>query len=240
MDISIVLPAYQEYENLKRILPIMTETLKNRSYEIIVVDTISPMDDTKRLCEENCVKYVLRKGGNSYGDAIRTGIEEANGKYMVIMDADGSHNPIDIIRLYNTISTEEYDVVIGSRYCCGGNTDNPFILKFMSWALNVTYRILFNLKVKDVSNSFKAYKTEDLKGIPLECSDFDIVEEMIIKLNLKYSPIKVKEIPISFSKRNSGESKRDLRKFIRSYLTTIHRLKVLKRRYALERKRGVI
>lgn len=224
MSISVVLPAYLEAENLKNILPNIHKTLQDVEYEILVVDTMEPMDDTEEICKENNAIYTPRKVGNFYGDAIRTGFQKASGKYIVVMDADGSHDPKEILNFYREMQTGHYDLIIGSRYCKGGYTDNPAILKFMSWVLNVSYRIFFGLKVKDISDSFRMYKSEQIKQLTFECQDFDIVEEILIKLSFANKPLKVKEVPISFNKRVAGASKRDLVKFIKSYIKTIHRL----------------
>ena len=226
MRISVILPAYKEAENLEKILPRLHESLKkiNVPYEILVVDTMQPMDQTEEVCQKNHCTYVNRQGGNLYGDAIRTGIRRAEGEYLVVMDADGSHDPDDIQRFYTETTNNDYDLVIGSRYCKGGNSHNGIILKFMSWILNVTYRIIFHLDVKDVSDSFRLYRASQLKALKLECENFDIVEEILIRLSLKYKKLRIKEVPIYFNKRVYGESKRDLVKFIGSYLKTIGRL----------------
>ena len=212
MDISIVLPAYKEAENLKNILPLINQTLgkANIDYEILVINTIIQMDDTESVCNKNQAICISREGGNLYGDAIRTGLKKARGKYIVVMDADGSHNPSDILRFYSEMKQKDYTLIIGSRYCKGGYTDNNFILKFLSWILNVSYRIMFGLKVKDVSDSFRMYNADSIKKVELECDNFDIVEEILIKLKYGVSNFNVKEIPISFNKRVAGESKRDL------------------------------
>lgn len=232
MMISIILPAYQEAANLKRILPKLHESLKriNEEYEILVVDTMTPMDDTPQVCKDNQVVYINRINGNFYGDAMRTGFQKAQGNYIVVMDADGSHNPDDIVRFYNCIKKTTCNLVIGSRYCKGGYTDNNFVLRFMSWMLNTTYRFLFGLKVKDVSDSFRMYTARELKSLELECDNFDIVEEILIKLNFMIEGFRVVEVPISFSKRAEGQSKRDLWKFIRSYVRTMSKLLRIKRR----------
>lgn len=226
MRISVILPAYKEAKNLEKILPSLHESLKkiNVPYEILVVDTMQPMDETEAVCQKNHCTYVNRQGGNLYGDAIRTGIRKAEGEYLVVMDADGSHAPDDIRRFYTEAKKNNYDLVIGSRYCKGGNSHNGIILKFMSWILNVTYRIIFHLDVKDVSDSFRLYRASQLKELKLECENFDIVEEILIRLSLKFKKIRIKEMPIYFNKRVYGESKRDLVKFIGSYLKTIWRL----------------
>lgn len=229
--ISVVLPTYLEGENLEKILPKIHSKLSEIQHEILVVDTMTSMDDTPNICSKNDVRYVNRIGGNNYGDAIRTGIKLADGDYIVIMDADGSHDPGSIIDFYNAMQTGKYDLIIGSRYVKGGYTDNPWVLRFMSWVLNCTYRVIFGLKVKDISNSFRMYKKELVKSLVLECDNFDIVEEILIKLCMVNKPFVVKEIPISFNKRMAGESKRSLIRFIFSYIGTIKRLLSLKRTY---------
>lgn len=226
ITLSVVLPSYKEAENLENILPKIVSCLKKIDvlYEIIVVDTMKKTDNTEEICAKNGVRYVKREDGNDYGNAIRTGIHESEGEYTVFMDADGSHNPFDIEKLYNEIITTNCDLVIGSRYCKGGKTDNSFTLVAMSRFLNIVYRVLFNMKVNDISNSFRIYKTEQLRKIELECNDFDIVEEILIKLNKTSKEYSIKEIPICFDKRDKGESKRQLLRFIFSYIKTISKL----------------
>jgi len=229
MSISVILPAYQEAENLVELLPKIKKAVSSLSqpYEILVIDTITKTDNTDEICMANECTYINRKHGNNYGDAIRTGIVKAANKYIVAMDADGSHNPDDIVKFYMEIE-KGYDLIIGSRYISGGNSHNGIILKFMSYILNMTYRLFFRIKAKDISNSFRMYKSEQLKSLPLECDNFDIVEEIIIKLSRHVPDFKLLEIPVYFDRRNYGESKRDLVKFIFSYLTTIKRLMKIK------------
>lgn len=232
MVISVVLPAYQEAENLVSILPELHKVLRTLDvpYEILVIDTIEPLDNTSSVCKEYCATYIPREGGNLYGDAIRTGFTNAEGNYIVIMDADGSHDSADIIRFYNEMEKGHYNLIIGSRYCKGGSTENNFVLRFMSWGLNLTYRVIFGLKIKDISNSFRMYKKTDIKSLFLECNNFDIVEEILLQLNYTIPNFRAKEVPILFRKRAAGESKRDLVAFIMSYLKTIQRLYRIKRR----------
>lgn len=228
IELSIMMPCYKEAENLKILLPKIQRVLEAFPFdsEIIITDTMTPMDDTPEVCAQfSGVRYIPREGGNDYGDAIRTGIKLSRGRYVIIMDADGSHDPEDIARLYESV--KDCDVVIGSRYIKGGSTDNPFVLRMMSRVLNVCYRIFFGLDVMDVSDSFRIYAGEKLRSIKLVCSNFDVVEEILIRLAKKYPGIKMKEIPVAFSKRLYGESKRDLLRFILSYIATMYRLKKL-------------
>ena len=232
-DISLILPAYKEAENLKKLLPKIKEELDSicDNWEILVIDSeTSTGDGTLEVCGEYGATYVNRRGGDLYGDAIRTGVRDASFEYIAVMDADCSHHPEDLRRLLAAMESGGADLVIGSRYTKGGYTDNPFILRFMSYILNVTYRIMFHLKVKDVSDSFRLYRADKLKSLDLECDNFDIVEEILILLNMRFPRLKIIEVPISFEKRDKGESKRDLKKFIKSYLNTMRKLLSIQRR----------
>ena len=224
--ISVIIPSYQEAENLRNILPVLKENLSavGVPFEILCVDTMEKMDDTEDVCVSCGATYVKRTGGNNYGNAIRTGFATAQYEYTVVMDGDGSHDPKYINDFYKEIQNG-HDLIIGSRYTKGGDTQNPFVLKAMSYVLNVTYRILFGIKAKDVSDSYRMYRTEQIQALSLECSNFDIVEEILIKLCMKKKNYDIKEVPIYFEERKKGVSKRKLGKFILSYLETIKRLK---------------
>lgn len=221
--LSIVMPAYQEADNLAVILPKLKELALG---EIIVVDTQSPMDNTEEICNKQGVRYVRRKGGNNYGDAIRTGIESARSEFVIFMDADGSHSPDFVQTLYN--HRHEADVVIASRYVEGGATENSKILIFMSLVVNIVYSLVLNLDCKDVSNSFKLYKAKQLKNLQLHCSNFDIVEEIMFKLKKQNKEIRFLELPYTFKKREFGKTKRNLFLFVLTYIVTIVKLRFSK------------
>lgn len=224
-ELGVVIPAYLEEENLKVILPNIVSVLKkiNIDFEVLVIDTEEAKDNTKKICEDNDVVYINRTGGNNYGDAVRTGIKQANGKYIIFMDADGSHDPEFVKNLYE--NKENYDVVVASRYVEGGNTENSKMLIFMSFVVNAMYSLVLNIKCKDISNSFKLYIADDLKGLKLKCNNFDIVEEIIFKLKKKKGNLKIKEIPFIFKKRMFGNTKRNLFLFILTYFVTLIKLR---------------
>lgn len=225
IELSVILPAYQEEENLKNLLPRILQTLQTMGVhaEVLVIDTMEPMDQTKAVCEQHGVRYVTRRGGNYFGCAVRTGIEEAHGRYVIFMDADGSHPPEFIPELF--CFAEEYDVVIASRYVENGNTENSLALILMSRIVNWTFSLVLNLPCKDVSNSFKVYRGEQLNSIKLTCNNFDIVEEILFKLHRGNSKVQFKEVPFVFKKRMFGETKRNLFVFILTYIYTIVKLR---------------
>lgn len=238
MSISVVLPAYKEAQNLRVLLPRLTAVLKQsgEAWEVLVADALQPTGDgTEKVCKENGVTYLNRQGGNYYGDAIRTGIKAARYDRIVIMDADGSHDPADILRMGQAMEEKNLDLVIGSRYMKGGKTHNGPILRLMSLMVNLSYRVLFQIKVKDVSNSFRMYSGEKLKKIPLQCNNFDIVEEILILFQIYNPQARIAEIPVYFNKRMAGRSKRKLAQFVLSYLGTMHKLMTVRRQAKHER-----
>jgi len=227
IELSVVIPAYLEEENLRILLPRLKQTLQSlvKSYEILILDTVKPMDHTKQVCEEQGVNYLARTPTNSFGSAVRTGLNTAKGEYILFMDADGSHTPEFIKELY--AFHLDYDVVIGSRYTEGGTTENTPLLIWMSRVLNLSYSLVLGLNCRDVSNSFKLYKAETIKGLTLKCDHFDIVEELLFKANRR-KKLRIKEVPFTFKKRMFGESKRNLFLFILTYIYTLIKLRFMK------------
>ena len=227
LALSVVIPAYLEEENLRLLLPRVKSTLATlgATHEILVVDTASPLDNTEAVCRLAGATHVRRSGGNAYGDAVRTGIARAQGRYLIFMDADGSHAPEYIPRLYQQAA--DYDMVVASRYVSGGATENPPLLIFMSRVLNSLYRVLLRIRCLDVSNSYKLYRAELLKSVPLACNNFDIIEEILIKCSLKKRDLRILEIPFTFKKRMFGQTKRSLFRFMLSFYWTLIKLMIL-------------
>lgn len=225
LDLTIMIPAYLEAASLRTLIPQIHAAAGalTPSYELLILDTQQPLDDTAEVCAALHATHVRRTGGNHYGDAIRTGFAMARGEFLLCMDADGSHNPSYFASMWARRNT--WDIVIGSRYAEGGQTENPRILIFMSWVVNVTFRMAFSIKAKDVTNSFRLYRTDVLKPLRLESNAFDILEELLIKAVTARPPATVGEVPVTFERRKAGESKRNLVKFAFGYLTTLRRLR---------------
>ena len=140
------------------------------------------------------------------------------------MDADGSHPPSFVSKLY---AERENDIVIASRYVRGGKTENAKMLILMSKLVNLGYALVLNIRIKDISNSFKLYRADLLKGLELSCDNFDVVEEIIVKILRQHPQTKVLEIPFTFKKRLHGETKRNLLQFVFTYIYTLIKLRFL-------------
>ena len=226
--LTVAIPAYKEEENLRIILPRLISVLEQVEplYEVLIIDTLEPTDETKSVCAGfgPRVRYLNREGKNNYyGDAVRTAVAKAEGMYLIFMDADGSHDPEFISQLY--ASKDDADVVIASRYVNGGETKNSRVLVLMSLVVNVVYSVVLNLNCKDVSNSFKLYKSKDIKNITLTSNNFEIVEEILFKIKNRNKNLTIKELPFTFDKRMFGKTKRNLFVFMVTYLYTLIKLR---------------
>ena len=243
IELTVMIPAYREADSLRELLPkiMAAASALTPNFEILIVDTQERMDDTEEVCAAVGARHIHRRGGNQYGDAIRTGIAEARGTYLLCMDADGSHNPSYFASMW--AKRGEWDVVIGSRYAPGGQTENPAVLIWMSYAVNLTFRVAFKLTARDVTNSFRLYRKEILKRMRLESNNFDILEEILIRCVTHLPPARVCEVPVTFERRKAGESKRKLVAFAFGYLDTLKKLRKFQkdelRNLAQQKKSGV-
>jgi dolichol-phosphate mannosyltransferase len=228
-DLSVVLPAYEEADNLAQLLPALNAVLAplGVAHEIVVVDSAQPRDATPEVCARHGARHVPRADGATYGHAIRTAQRVARGRYIILMDADGSHGPAFVRRLWE--EREAADLLIASRYVRGGQTENPAILIFLSWVVNQVFRLCLDLRCADVSNSFRLYRGDEWRALELRCDNFDIVEEILIKLCFSRPGYRVKELPFTFEKRKAGKTKRQLVLFAIGYAYTLARLYRFKR-----------
>lgn len=229
MKITIAILAYNEEDNLRWILPEINKYVLQigaDSVEYLIVDSMTPTDNTKEVCEEFGARYINQEE-KYYGGAMRTAFKHATGDVFIILDADGSQDYTQIPQLYEAFC-QNADVVIGSRYVKGGETEDSKLSQIMSHILNILYGKVMKLNVKDVSDSFRIYHTCDLKELYLSCENFDIAEEILYKLNLqKKGKLVIKEVPIKFVKREIGDSKRSLVKFIVSFAKTLLQFMVI-------------
>lgn len=223
--ISVVLLAYKEEENLRFLLPQIISNMDKigEEYEILVIDTEKPLDNTKDVCYDNNAKYYNQEWPG-FGGAFKTGIKYAEKEKFLILDSDGSHNPDKIPEINALFESESCDVVIGSRYTKGGKTSDSFSSIIMSKILNSVFRLCLGIRAKDISTDFRMYKTCQLKNIELENKNYDVLQEVLLKLKMHNTDMHIGEVPISFQKRVYGESKRQLLRFILDYIKSLFKL----------------
>lgn len=229
MKISVMLPSYNEEENLKIILPQLNHILTalKEEYELLVIDAKNSSDNSETVCKDNNAKFIKQQH-IGYGDAFRKGIEVCNGELFLVVDSDNSQDIEKIPEMYKEMLNGA-DVVIGSRYTSGGTTADPLISVFMSKLLNTAYRLVLGFKEKDISTDFRFYKTYMLQNIHIKCNNFDIIEETLFTLKKQYPEIIIKEIPINYKKRTVGNSKRKLFTFIFDYIRLLFKLSKIKK-----------
>ena len=210
----VIIPTYNEKENIEKIIRAVFSL--DGEYHILVIEDGSP-DGTaqivKRLQEEfsNRLFMIERKGKLGLGTAYITGFKwsvENGYDYIFEMDADFSHNPNDLPRLYEACACGGADLAIGSRYCNGISVINwPIGRVIMSYYASVYVRTVLGMKVYDTTG-FKCYKRQVLETIDL---DKVKMKGYGFQIEMKYSTyklgFKIKEVPIIFVDRTEGTSK---------------------------------
>ena len=224
MELSVIIPALNEANCIGPLVDSIREHVNQKvpSCEILVVDGGSS-DDTVRIAEDSHAK-VIRQTIPGYGGALMEGFLAARGKYILTMDADLSH-PIGV---FNALwqNHERYDLIIASRYIEGGSAHMPFFRYVLSRILNITFSKLFSIPVRDLSSGFRLYKSDTLKKLSIEGRDFNVLQEILIKMFAQgYS---VMEIPFHYQPRKAGSSKAKLFRFACSYLKTLKKMWTLR------------
>lgn len=208
MDVSIVIPTYNEKENVQRLLEKIYNEFREHKIngEVIVVDDGSP-DGTGSLVENLKKKYktlqiIHRKGKMGLSSAVLEGFAISKSNIIGGMDADLSHPTEKINEMYLTIKNNEVDLVIGSRYIKEGRIEGwGLYRKILSKLATLLARVFTS--VKDPMTGYFFIKKECLNGINLNPRGFKILLEILIKAKYK----NVKEIPITFINRTEGKSK---------------------------------
>lgn len=222
MKLSIILPTYNEKENIIPLIESLKENLKDYEKEIIVIDDNSP-DGTGKLIrgfsnKHNDVKCIIRENERGLASAILRGVTESSGDILVFMDTDFSHHPKVIPELLRYL--DEYDMVFTSRYIKGGAFMETNKLKYhLSKILNIFIKTLLQIPILDSTNGFFVAKKEVFKNLN-PSKIFDGYGDYCFKLiyYLKNKSIKMKELPFTYEKRKAGASKTTILKVGLSYL----------------------
>ena len=214
-DSLVIIPTYNEIENIERILRKVFSLEKQ--FDVLVIEDNSPdgtANTIKKLMLEFPERLFIeeRKGKLGLGTAYIHGFKWAlNRKYEYIfeMDADFSHNPEDLIRLYNACANQGADLAIGSRYIKGVNVVNwPMGRMLMSYVASMYVRLITHLPIMDATAGFKCYTRKVLEAI-----NFDKIRLMGygFQIEMKYTAwkmgFKIIEVPIIFTDRTAGQSK---------------------------------
>ncbi|MCJ7449853.1 MAG: polyprenol monophosphomannose synthase [Bacteroidales bacterium] len=214
MENLVIIPTYKERENVEAIIKAISSL--SVPFDILIIDDNSP-DGTaaivKTLQTVNKNLHLLERPGKmGLGTAYITGFDWAleNGyKYVFEMDADFSHDPRDLVRLYQACHDDGSDVAIGSRYISGVNVVNwPLSRVLMSYVASIYVRLITGMKIMDTTAGFICYKKEVLENIkPAHIRAVGYGFQIEMKFTAWKLGYKIVEIPIIFTDRKLGSSK---------------------------------
>ena len=229
-QVSIILPTYNESQNIVKILKSIGENIpKDFHTETIVVDDNSP-DGTGKIVEEyiqsikkiaeNTIDVVHRKAKDGLGSAILKGIQQAKGDTIIVMDSDFSHPPQIIPKLIESIKKYQFDIAVASRYINGGQIQGWSLKrKIISKFATMIAKKGLGIDTKDPMSGFFAFKRNIIKELNFDAIGYKFLLEMLVKTK----GVNIKEIPYTFQDRELGSSKLGI-KTILDYFKSVWKL----------------
>jgi len=200
MKISVIIPTLNEGDCIGQLLE---ELPQDAVDEVIIVDGNS-IDNTREVVQSFGYNAYLQKS-RGYGGALREGCEIATGDIIIMMDADGSHNPADITKIVEMMK-EGYEYVMASRYLQGGKTEDDTWIRFtgnmlFTWLTNIVH----GMRVTDSLYLFTGITKDGLKRLDLRCDGFEFCPEILIKAHK--AGLRFAEVSAMERKRFGGKSK---------------------------------
>lgn len=214
-DVLVIIPTYNEIENIGNIIDAVMAL--DDKFDLLVIDDASP-DGTQEAVKQKILQYgdrvfmETRTGklglGTAYIHGFKWALEKGYG-YIIEMDADFSHNPADLPRLYHECKDRAADMAIGSRYISGVNVVNwPMGRVLMSYFASVYVRIITGMPLRDSTAGFVCYKAEVLRELNLDNIRFKgYAFQIEMKFKTYFKKFKIVEVPIVFVNRQLGTSK---------------------------------
>lgn len=223
MKLAVVIPARNEAPNIGRTLDRITARLSRERvpYEVIVVDdgsTDATADEVRsRIRVDPGVRLVQNGPPHGFGRAVRRGLETFEADAVAIMMGDGSDDAEDLVRYYYVLR-DRAECAFGSRFIAGSHVENyPAVKRVINRAANLFIRVLFGLSYNDVTNAFKAYRANVIRGCtPLLSAHFNLTVELPLKAIVRGYSYEV--IPIGWRQRDVGASSLRMREMGSRYL----------------------
>jgi len=204
---SLIIPTYNEAENIKPLLDSVTSILDGLDFEVIIVDDCSPDETYKRVGEfhdkDSRVRCIVRKSEKGLSSAVIAGFERAKGDLLGVMDADLSHDPRILPKLINACAGE-FDLAVGVRSSIEGW---GFKRKLISGVAKLLARVLVGIKLSDPMSGYFTLKRSVFERVKGELNP--IGYKIFLEIYARAKPIKVLEVPFVFTDRVYGESKLD-------------------------------
>lgn len=205
-EITVIIPALNEAENLAHLLPRMPENVMGYQLGVLVVDDGS-LDNTVDVVKKHGYSIVSNPINRGGGAALRIGYDIAMAsevKFIVTMDADGQHLPEEIERLLSPILDGDLDIVIGSRVL--GEREKDSVFRWLGIHIfNFVINFLAGTRITDCSNGFRAFRMDSLKNVLLIQDQFHTAELII---DAARKGMRIGEAPVTVLRRHSGKSKK--------------------------------
>lgn len=213
---SVILPTYNEKENLPIIFYLLDKTFTEAKleYEVVIVEDSSP-DGTLQVAQalqksysSSRVQILSRTGKLGLGSAYKDGLKKARGERIILMDADLSHHPKFIPQMVQVMEAQKVEIVTGTRYRSGGGVYGwDLKRKLTSKGANFLADFLLNPGVSDLTGSFRLYERKAIDKILPMVQSTGYAFQMEIVVLAKKEGYKIAEVPITFVDRLYGESK---------------------------------
>lgn len=202
MDLSVLLPALDEADNLAVLLPRLIERLDRLgiTYEILLL-TRNADPRTLAVAREHNARIVEQRTPG-YGGALATGFAEASGRFLMTMDADLSHPPDVVERLWN--ERDGADLTIASRYVPGGTAEMTAYRYALSRVLNGLFSRGLDVPIRDLSSGFRLYRAEVLREQQITSRDYDVLQQIAVRAFTE--GWRVREVPLRYQPRKHGSS----------------------------------
>jgi len=207
---SLILPCYNEYKNLRLLIPLIHKCFNKSNYQMIIVDDNSEDLTIKKLKSEfkssKNIKYILRKKNPSLGLSIKEGIKKSTGNVVIVMDTDFNHSPKDLKKMVSLYNQNDYDLICGSRFLKGGFSTTHF-RHYCSKVFNLFVNLITRGTFTDNMSGFfiikKSLLNNMLKKIFYGYGDFYIR----LLFYMKKKELKIHEVPVIYGPRKFGQSK---------------------------------
>ncbi len=209
MKLSIIIPVYNEEQNIEKVIEAVRRAPIDIAREIIIVDDCST-DRTdnilrRRFATTKDIKIIFHPHNRGKGAAIRTGLEYVSGDIVLIQDADLEYSVEDYPKLLKPILGGEAQVVYGSRFL-GSIAGMRAANRLANIILAKIANLLYGLNITDEATAYKAFRTDLIKSIPLKCERFEFCPEVTAKIAKR--GVKIHEVPITYRGRQKLDGKK--------------------------------
>ena len=207
---SLILPCYDEYENLRLLIPLIYKCFSKSNYQIIIVDDNSEDLTIKKLKSKfrsnKKIKYILRKKNPSLGLSIKEGIKKSDGNVIIVMDTDFNHRPKDLKKMITLYDLNDYDLICGSRFLKGGFSTTYF-RHYCSKIFNFYVNFITRGKISDNLSGFFIIKKSFLNNMLVKI--FYGYGDFYIRLlfYIQKKNLRIRETPVRYAPRKFGQSK---------------------------------